>query len=53
MILHKLISIGIMPACRFAVGTDRGLVVLDTCKNILVQVIGSDNKLLSKCCGPL
>ena len=33
---------------RLAVGTEYGLVVLDTKKNVLVQVIGSENKLLSE-----
>ena len=29
-------------------GTSKGLIVLDTKKNMLVQVVGSDNKLLSE-----
>ena len=33
---------------RLAVGTDKCLVVIDTQKNMLVQVIGSENKLLSE-----
>ena len=33
---------------RLAVGTEYGLVVLDVKENNLVQVIGSENKLLSE-----
>ena len=33
---------------RLAVGTEYGLVVLDIKENMLVQVIGSENKLLSE-----
>ena len=29
-------------------GTSKGLIVLDTRKNMLVQVVGSDNKLFSE-----
>ena len=30
-------------------GTEKGLVVLDIFKNMLIQVVGSENKLISKC----
>ena len=33
---------------RLAVGTVKCLVVIDTKENMLVQVIGSENKLLSE-----
>ena len=31
---------------RLAVGTDKGLTILDTFTNTFIQVIGSENKLL-------
>ena len=33
---------------RLSVGTDKGLIVLDVHTNNLIQVIGSEEKLLSK-----
>ena len=34
-------------AYRLAVGTEMGLIVVDTKENMLVEVIGSEKKLLS------
>ena len=33
---------------RLAVGTKKGLIVLDTATNMLIEVIGSEKKLQSK-----
>ena len=35
---------------RLAVGTDKGLIILDTLKNTLIQMIGSEKKLLGELC---
>ena len=38
----------VMHYCRLAVGTDRGVIILDTKTNNLIQVIGSEKKLMRK-----